>query len=705
MKKQLLTLAFVLVSSFAMTMQAQSYCAAGPSSTYDSEITGVVLNGDTDTISRISTACGSSGVQNFTSTDSADVSQGGQYSISVTMGTCGGSYSGAVSAWIDFNNDGDFTDAGEQLGVYAGSPTQTLTWSFIVPCNANLGYTRLRVMQQEGGSSSSIAPCNTFTWGAVEDYSIVITNLNSPSCFAASDVSVTTTTTTAGLSWGTCGTYDHFVVEYDTTGFTPGTGDTVWVYADTAYLTGLASSTAYDFYVTTVCTSSSAPTTSVTGVYTLCAAIATPWSENFDNGASGSYTNPSLPNCWEFYNGGTTSSYWYPYWYVYNYSTYANSGSQMLYGYKSSSTSTSTAYVDTVMAMTPVIQGLDSATKQLDFYSRNGSSAYPGMVIIGVTDALGTPSSLKIIDTTYGVYGSYTKQTVYLDSASGISSGDARVAFVWIRDYTADYAYIDDVSITDIPPCPEPIGLGLVSTTQTSATINWSSLSSNFNIEVGPTGFNQGTGSIYSSSTNSYTATGLTQNTYYDAYVMSNCTSTGDGTSNWVGPFTFKTECGDQTVPYVQGFEDQAGGGTTDPDLPDCWEYAKTGTSSSLYAYAYNSTSYSNTGSKSLRFYGYAYSTSTNNAFGDTLAAFSPRIAGLGDADKQVIFNGRNYYSSTSYVSKLIIATADSNASLASISIVDTVEFLSGTYTEYTIDLDGVSSDASRVVFMMVPEY
>ncbi|MEY2969717.1 MAG: hypothetical protein RLZZ599_90, partial [Bacteroidota bacterium] len=182
MKKQLLTLALALVSSLVMTLQAQSYCAAGPSSTYDSEITGVILNGDTDTISRISTACGSSGVQNFTSTDSADISQGGQYSISVTMGTCGGSYSGAVSAWIDFNNDGDFTDAGEQLGVHAGSPTQTLTWSFIVPCNANLGYTRLRVMQQEGGSSASIAPCNTFTWGAVEDYSIVITNLNSPSC-------------------------------------------------------------------------------------------------------------------------------------------------------------------------------------------------------------------------------------------------------------------------------------------------------------------------------------------------------------------------------------------------------------------------------------------------------------------------------------------------------------------------------------------
>ena len=39
------------------------------------------------------------------------------YALDVTMGTCGGSYAGALSAWIDFNGDGDFDDAGEQLGV------------------------------------------------------------------------------------------------------------------------------------------------------------------------------------------------------------------------------------------------------------------------------------------------------------------------------------------------------------------------------------------------------------------------------------------------------------------------------------------------------------------------------------------------------------------------------------------------------------
>jgi hypothetical protein len=162
------------------------------------------------------------------------------------------------------------------------------------------------------------------------------------------------------------------------------------------------------------------------------------------------------------------------------------------------------------MVLSPEIQGLDSATKQLEFYSRTTSTYYTGMIIVGVTDAAGSANSLKLIDTVYNT-DSYAKQTVYLDSAAGIASGDARVAFVWIRNGVTDYALIDDITISDIPPCPEPIGIGLASATQSAATLTWSSSASAFNIEVGPTGFTQGTGTSYSSTTTSYTATGYSE--------------------------------------------------------------------------------------------------------------------------------------------------------------------------------------------------
>src|SRR5210317_296683 len=524
-------------------------------------------------------------------------------------------------------------------------------------------------------------------------------------CAAPTGIAVGTVTggaATATVSLG-CNSSATTTVIYGLAGFNPSTsGTSVTVSNGTASLTSLASSSTYDAYAVTSCgTSSYSDTLGPVTFLTPCAMVTTPYTENFDNSTTGSAFSPSLPVCWDFYVNTTSSSY-YPYFYNYNYSFYANSGTNFLYGYRSSSTSTSSSYADTTLIITPEIQGLDSATKQLEFYARTTSVGRPGEVIIGLTDAAGTPSSLTIVDTVYAAATSYNKYTIYLD---GATTGDARIAFMLRRQPgTYDYICIDDVSVTDIPPCPEPIGLSLAATTQASATISWSSSSAAFNIEVGPMGFTQGTGTSYSSTTTSYTATGLTQNTYYDVYVMANCTSTGDGTSNWVGPFTFKTECGDQAVPYSTGFEGYASGTTSVPNLPDCWAYGKTGTSTSLYAYNYNYSYYANTGNNSVRFYGYSSTTSTTSADGDTLAAFSPRIAGLGGNDKQVIFNVRTSSSSVYYTTKLIIATADSNASMGSIHIVDTVNY-SNVYQEFTIDLDNVPYNASRVAFMIVPEF
>ena len=69
-----------------------------------------------------------------------------------------------------------------------------------------------------------------------------------------------------------------------------------------------------------------------------------------------------------------------------------------------------------------------------------------------------------------------------------------------------------------------------------------------------------------------------------------------------------------------------------------------------------------------------------------------------------MIFNVRTSSSIAYYTTKMIIATADSNASMGSIHIVDTVNY-SNVYQEFTVDLDNVPTNASRVVFMVVPEF
>ncbi|MDB4124744.1 fibronectin type III domain-containing protein, partial [Schleiferiaceae bacterium] len=555
-----------------------------------------------------------------------------------------------------------------------------------------------KIKDAYGATLYSSPAGNLMTTGATQ-YSAQCNSL--ASCIAPTNLSVTTGAYDAAVSWDAgASAYAYHLVEYDTAGFTPGTGDTMWVYSDTAYITGLDPATSYDFFVTTLCSATdSSAATAALAQFTQCAAIATPWTDNLDAASSGGSTNPSLPTCWQYYTGVSNASIYATYHYIYSY--ISNSSSNSLRTYRSSSSS----YVgDTAMSLTPEIQGLDSATKMLEFYGRKGYTTYPGEVIIGVTNAAGDASSLTIVDTVYMNSDAFEKYTVFLDAAAGVASGDARVAFVTVCNGVYDYMYMDDITVKDIPPCPEPIGLSLAGTTQTTGTILWSSSSPAFQIQVGPMGFTQGTGNVYNSSNTSYTITGLNQNTYYDAYILSNCSSTGKGFSNWVGPFTFKTECGDQVAPYSNGFEGFSSGNTTTPNLPDCWAYGKTGTSTSLYAYNYNYSFYSNTGTNSVRFYGYSSTTSTNSADGDTLAVFSPRIAGLSGNDKQVIFNVRTSSSIAYYTTKMIIATADSNASMGSIHIVDTVNY-SNVYQEFTVDLDNVPTNASRVVFMVVPEF
>jgi hypothetical protein len=68
------------------------YCSGGPTSTLDSEITNVILNGENFSISNLQTCPGAAGIQDFTATDSADVSRSTTYTVDITFGTCGGQF-------------------------------------------------------------------------------------------------------------------------------------------------------------------------------------------------------------------------------------------------------------------------------------------------------------------------------------------------------------------------------------------------------------------------------------------------------------------------------------------------------------------------------------------------------------------------------------------------------------------------------------
>ena len=73
--------------------------------------------------------------------------------------------------WIDFNEDGDFDDAGETV-IPLSYGKSVISGSFNIPPNLNI-ITRMRVSMKRNGDP---LPCAQFSYGEVEDYTISISS-------------------------------------------------------------------------------------------------------------------------------------------------------------------------------------------------------------------------------------------------------------------------------------------------------------------------------------------------------------------------------------------------------------------------------------------------------------------------------------------------------------------------------------------------
>lgn len=167
--------------------QVRSKCSGGSNSAYSSSVnfttTELQLNYCTSTstnindefISRVqlNTIDNSSGAQfysDFTGV-STTLTKDTQYTISVTPTWNGTVYNEAYSVWIDYNKDGDFTDAGEQVFTQAPTQVTPVSGSFTVPSSAVENSTRMRVSMKYNALPTA---CETFQYGEVEDYTIII---------------------------------------------------------------------------------------------------------------------------------------------------------------------------------------------------------------------------------------------------------------------------------------------------------------------------------------------------------------------------------------------------------------------------------------------------------------------------------------------------------------------------------------------------
>lgn len=143
-----------------------TYCNSSGTTQYETGVTRVIFG----TIDNVDGSPKDVGYEDFTNI-STDVIQGSNVDLTVHVDT-DGNFVVHTFVWIDWNQDGDFNDPGEEYDLgdiqnVADGPLATL--SVAIPESMNFGETRMRVSAQYDADPTS---CLTNFDGEVEDYSV-----------------------------------------------------------------------------------------------------------------------------------------------------------------------------------------------------------------------------------------------------------------------------------------------------------------------------------------------------------------------------------------------------------------------------------------------------------------------------------------------------------------------------------------------------
>src|SRR5690554_4588520 len=499
---------------------------AGPFSFY----TGYCLATSTGTGNRITGFATTDGYTNINNLSNGTTNGYNNYSNMVVTQSPGGTFNYTITVpantvvdiWIDIDQNFIFDPVNELLASH-DALTTTYTGSFTIPAGMPLGDYRIRMRSRSNTTASN--PCGTLANGETEDYTLRI--IPTPTCYPPTELSsANISANSVDLSWTSTGTnFDILWGELDFDTETEGTLVTDFTNGGT--LSGLSAMTTYQVYIRQNCGDGDTsiwigPITFTT----LCDSVTElPYIENFDTYGTGSN---AFPDCWlrpVTYDNGTI----WP-------SIVAVAGSSTPNSLRFQSLATDPTY-----AVSPAFAE-DIQNLRVKFNLRR-EGVNSGTIEFGVMSDPYDPSTFEVVDTidpTDNVFHPY----MYDLNMINLAGGNNHIAFRHNSVLSNWYYWLDDFRVELIPSCVEPANLNVISVSYYSAELAWESLGDSFDIEYGLTGFvptrTPSTG--LTGVSNPYTLTGLTPATAYQYYVRQNCGDT-DGTSIWVGPYNFTTEC------------------------------------------------------------------------------------------------------------------------------------------------------------------
>ena len=541
---------------------------------------------------------------------------------------------------------------------------------------AQAGNYRLGIMWLNDGNTGDNPPL------MIDDISIVPHTCDAPENLMVDYFS----NDTVFMTWR--GTASNYLVMWDTAGVTSNFSHITTTANNYFSIGGLPEHGEYELYVYGLCDGD----TSMPAAYHIvmpdnsCPTLSSfPYTIDFDTVVNkGSSQVPAEITCWGHLTNSSNLSYdGYPY--VYSYSSYAHTGSYVLYYYYNNTYLTRHGW-----RLPRIDPSIDIAGLVVSFWAANSVSSYSPRLLVGVMSDPANLNSFVACDT---VNISATASTQYSVPLSNYTGHGQYPAIIMCRPGSGDYGYcyVDDITLT-YEPCTRP-GITSMTVTDTSADFTWA-----------PTNgyYYEWTMSLDDSTdinrTNDTTLslTGLSPAQAYTLYLRSVC----DDNGAW-NPVNFRTECGAlRVLPYFEDFESVTGGNSTTAGSPfiDCWHRYCDGTSWYPYIY-YNYSSYAHSGNNSI----YWYRSNTSDAtWGTSNWIILPPVNTDVIPMNSVQLKFWAMSSSTSYGPTVQVGVMSNPNDTSTFRLVRNVDIEGTSYREYVTTFDSYTDSGSYITVRSV---
>ena len=159
---------FFALSILGRSLSAQTYCTPQGNCSIGDEINNFSTTGGITNISNLNSGC-STNEYDYIQGQEVTLPPAGSFNFTVQSSP---TYGQGFRIWVDWNNDGDFTDPGEDVWNSGSAATTPFSGNITAPAGATPGTLRMRVRCDYFTVPTN--PCATQSYGETEDYDLVI---------------------------------------------------------------------------------------------------------------------------------------------------------------------------------------------------------------------------------------------------------------------------------------------------------------------------------------------------------------------------------------------------------------------------------------------------------------------------------------------------------------------------------------------------